>query len=177
MQIKTTMKYHSTSFLMAKMKNNDDTKFWQWYREIGSLIHCWWVNGTVILEDSLAVPHKVKYSLSGGGVKMAEKQDGETTFSPTNSSKEQLNGEQSLQNNFWLLAADIRCPEKQPIVFEGRQDKMLKIKKGDKRAREGDPSREGSLNKGSFQSPGNPRTGGSGGTFQISEGNLTGRKN
>ena len=51
---------------------------------------------------------------------MAEEQDGETTFSPTNSSKEQLKGEQSLQNNFWSLAADIRCPEKQPIVFEGR---------------------------------------------------------
>ena len=42
------------------------------------------------------------------------------TFSPTNSSKEQLNGEQSSQNNFWSLAADIRRPEKQPIVFEGR---------------------------------------------------------
>ena len=40
-----------------------------------------------------------------------------------------------------------------------------------------DPSREGSLNTGSFQSPGNPRTGGSAGSFQISEGNLTGRKN
>ena len=36
----------------------------------------------------------------GGGVKMAEEKDGETTFSPTNSWKEQLNGEQSLQNNF-----------------------------------------------------------------------------
>ena len=53
----------------------------------------------------------------------------------------------------------------------------MKDKKGDKRARGGDPSREGSLNRGSFQSPGNPRTGRSGGSFQISEGNLTGRKN
>ena len=35
-----------------------------------------------------------------GGVKMAEEQDGEITFSSTNSSKEQQNGEQSLQNNF-----------------------------------------------------------------------------
>ena len=51
---------------------------------------------------------------------MAEEYDGETTFSPTNSLKEQLNGEQSSQNNFWSLAADIRRPEKQPIVFEGR---------------------------------------------------------
>ena len=38
--------------------------------------------------------------LSGGGVKMAEEQDGEITFSSTNSSKEQENGEESLQNNF-----------------------------------------------------------------------------
>ena len=53
----------------------------------------------------------------------------------------------------------------------------IKDKKGDKRARDGDPSREGSLNRGSFQSPGNPRTGRSEGSFQISEGNLTGRRN
>ena len=51
---------------------------------------------------------------------MAEEQDGETTFSPTNLSKEQLNAEQISQNNFWSLAEDIRCPEKQPIVFKGR---------------------------------------------------------
>ena len=31
---------------------------------------------------------------------MAEEQDGEITFSSTNSSKEQQNGEESLQNNF-----------------------------------------------------------------------------
>ena len=31
---------------------------------------------------------------------MAEGQDGETTFSPTNSLKEHLNTEQNLQNNF-----------------------------------------------------------------------------
>ena len=54
---------------------------------------------------------------------------------------------------------------------------MLRIKKGDKRTRDGDPSREGSLSRGSFQSLGNPRAGGSGGSFQISEGNLTGRRN
>ena len=51
---------------------------------------------------------------------MAEEQDGEITFSSTNSVKEQQNGEQSLQNNFRSLAEDIRRPEKQPIVFEGR---------------------------------------------------------
>ena len=53
----------------------------------------------------------------------------------------------------------------------------MKDKKRDKRVRNGDPSQEGSLNRGSFQTPGNPLTGGSGGSFQISEGNLTGRKN
>ena len=51
---------------------------------------------------------------------MAEEQDGETTFSPTNSSKEDLNAEQISQNNFWILAEDIRHPERQPIVFESR---------------------------------------------------------
>ena len=35
--------------------------------------------------------------------------------------KNNLNAEQISQNNFGLLAEDIRCPEKQPIVFEGRE--------------------------------------------------------
>ena len=47
----------------------------------------------------------------------------------------------------------------------------------DKRARDRDLSREGSRNRGSFQTSGNPLTGGSGGSSQILEGNLTGRKN
>ena len=53
-------------------------------------------------------------SQDGGGIGRV------ITFSSTNSLKEQQNGEQSLQNNFWSLAADIRRPEKQSIVFEGR---------------------------------------------------------
>ena len=36
----------------------------------------------------------------GEGTKMAEEYNGETTFSPTNSSKEHLNAEQTPQNNF-----------------------------------------------------------------------------
>ena len=55
---------------------------------------------------------------------MAEEQDGETTFSPTNLSKEQFNAEQTLQNNFWSLAEDIGRPEKQPTVFKRRSDKI-----------------------------------------------------
>ena len=38
--------------------------------------------------------------LQGGGPKIAEEQDGETTFSPTNSLKDHLNAEQTPQNNF-----------------------------------------------------------------------------
>ena len=53
-------------------------------------------------------------SQDGGGIGRV------ITFSSTNSLKEQQNGEQSLQNNFWPLAADIRRPEKQSIVLEGR---------------------------------------------------------
>ena len=51
---------------------------------------------------------------------MVEEYDGDNSFSPTNSSKEQLNAEQISQNNFWSLAEVIRRPEKQPIVFERR---------------------------------------------------------
>ena len=51
---------------------------------------------------------------------MAEDKGGETTFSPTNLLKEHLNAEQIPQNNFWMLAEDIRHPERQPIVFERR---------------------------------------------------------
>ena len=49
---------------------------------------------------------------------MAEEEDGETTFSSTSSLKEHLNAEKTPQNNFWLLAEDIKHPEKQPIVFK-----------------------------------------------------------
>ena len=51
----------------------------------------------------------------------------------------------------------------------------IQDKKRDKRAKDGDQSWEGSLNRGSIQTPGNPCTGGSGGSFWISEGNLIGR--
>ena len=41
-----------------------------------------------------------KNAIMGGEAEMAEEQDGKTTFSPTNSSKEHLNAEQTTQNNF-----------------------------------------------------------------------------
>ena len=50
--------------------------------------------------------------------------DGETTFSPTNLSKDELNVEQLPQNNFWTLGEDTRHPERQPNLFKRRQDKI-----------------------------------------------------
>ena len=70
-----------------------------------------------------------------------------------------------------------QAPRKATHCFRREVGQNIKDKKGYKRARNGDPSWEGSLNRGSFQSPGNPHTAGSEGSFQISEGNLTGRKN
>ena len=64
-----------------------------------------------------------------------------------------------------------QAPRKAAHCLRREVGQNIKDKKGDKKARDGDPSREGSLNRGSFQSPGNPRTGRSGGSFQISEGN------
>ena len=70
-----------------------------------------------------------------------------------------------------------QAPRKAAHCLRREVGQNIKDKKGDKRARDGDPFQEGSLNRGSFQSPGNPRADGSEGSFQISEGNLTGRKN
>ena len=70
-----------------------------------------------------------------------------------------------------------QAPRKAAHCLRREVGQNIKDKQRDKRARDGDPSQEGSLNRGSFQSPGNPRTGESGGSFRISEGNLTGRKN
>ena len=52
--------------------------------------------------------------------KIAEEEDGDTTFSPTNSLKDHLNPEEIPQNNFLMLEEDARHPERQPIVFERR---------------------------------------------------------
>ena len=68
-------------------------------------------------------------------------------------------------------------PRKAAHCLRREVGQNIKDKKRDKRVREGEPSREGTRNRGSFQIPGSPLTGGSGGSFRISEGNLTGRKN
>ena len=70
-----------------------------------------------------------------------------------------------------------QAPRKAAHCLQKEVGQNIKDKKRDKRARDGHPSREESLNRGSFQTPGNPRTGRSGGSLQISEDNLTGREN
>ena len=70
-----------------------------------------------------------------------------------------------------------QAPRKADHHLQKEVGQNIKDKKRDKRARDGDPSWEGSHNRGSFQTPGNPLMGGSGGSFQILKGNLTGRKN
>ena len=42
MQIKTTMRYYIIPVRMAIIKKTKDDKYWQGYRENGTLIHCWW---------------------------------------------------------------------------------------------------------------------------------------
>ena len=72
-----------------------------------------------------------------------------------------------------MQAEDIRHPERQPIVFKRRLDKIYKIKRQSK-----DPSWEGSLKKErSFQTPGNTLTSESVVSLGNSEGNITRRKN
>ena len=66
----------------------------------------------------LTLPLKGQHG--GGHLKMVEEKDGETTFSPTNSSKDHLNAGQFPQNNFCVLAEDTRHPEMQPTLFEMR---------------------------------------------------------
>ena len=68
-------------------------------------------------------------------------------------------------------------PRKAAHCLQKEVGQIIKDKKRDKRTRDGDPSWEGSHNTGSFQTPGNPLTGGSGGSFRILEDNLTGSKN
>ena len=95
---------------------------------------------------------------------MAEEQDGETIFSPTNSSKEHLNAEQTPQKKL-ITNREHQTPRKAAHCLQKEVGQNIKDKKRDNRVRDTDPSREGSLNRGSFQTPGNPLTGGSEGSF------------
>jgi len=59
----------------------------------------------------------------------------------------------------------------------GRKNIKDKKKKRDKRGRDGAPSREGSLKKRGFQTPGNTLTAESVPSLGSTEGNIIGRKN
>ena len=76
-----------------------------------------------------------------------------------------------------MPAEDIRHPEKQPKSSKGGRKKYKRQKKRDKRGRDGVPSREGSLKKRGFQTPGNLLTAESVLSLGSTEGNITGRKN
>ena len=73
---------------------------------------------------------------------MAEEEDRETTFSPTNSSKEYLNAEQIPQNNFLNTGRGHQAPKKAAHCLWKEVGKNIKDKKRDKRGRDGDPSWE-----------------------------------
>ena len=78
-----------------------------------------------------------------------------------------------------MLAEDIRHPEKQPKSSKGgrKEYRRQKKKKRDKRGRDGVLSRERSLKKRGFQTPGNLLTAKSVPSLGSTEGNITGRKN
>ena len=42
MQIKTTMRYHLTPVRMTKINNPRNNRCCQGWREMGTLLHCWW---------------------------------------------------------------------------------------------------------------------------------------
>ena len=53
------MREHAMTVIKAKTKSTDNGA-----EKTGSLMHCWWVNGTVILEYGTSVSQKLKYPLS-----------------------------------------------------------------------------------------------------------------
>ena len=106
---------------------------------------------------------------------MAEDQDGKTTFSLTNSSKEYFNAEQTTK----LLQAGRghQAIRKADNCLQKQVGKNVKDEKGDKGGGEGAPSREGNLKKRGFQTPGNTLPAESVASLGNTEGNITGRKN
>ena len=105
---------------------------------------------------------------------MAEEEGRETTFFPTNSSKDHLNAEQIPQ--LLNTGGGHQAPRKAAHCLQKEVGQNIKDKKRDKNVRDGDPSRGGSHETRSFQTPGNPLSGSSVGIFGISESNITRRK-
>jgi hypothetical protein len=42
MKIKKTLRVHLTPIRMAKIKNSDDSRYWQGCGEKRRIFHCWW---------------------------------------------------------------------------------------------------------------------------------------
>ena len=83
----------------------------------------------------------------------------------------------NLTKQLLIASGRHQAPRKAAHRLRKEVGQNIKDKKRDKRSADRDRSREGSHSGGGFQTPQNPLTGGSGGSFRISEGNLTGRKN
>ena len=62
------------------------------------------------MENSTDVPQKAKNRVDG---KMAEEQDGEINFLPTNTSEIYLHVEQLLQNTYLIRTEDLGLPKTQ----------------------------------------------------------------
>ena len=107
-------------------------------------------------------------SQDGGGIGRGDH------FLPCKFTKRTIEHRANFTKHLLIASWGHQAPRKAAHCLRKEVGQNIKDKKRDKRARDGDPSREGSLNRGSFQTPGNPRTGGSGGSFWTSEGNLTG---
>ena len=91
---------------------------------------------------------------------MAEEQDGETTFSPTNSSKEHLNADVQFHKTASECQQRTSGTQKSSQLSSKGDRKNIKDKKRDKRDRDEVPSQEGSLKKERhLQTPGNSLTG------------------
>ena len=75
---------------------------------------------------------------------MEEEQDGETTFSPTNSLKEHLNAEQ-IPQQIVNAGREHQASRKAAHCLQKEVGQNVKDKKRDKKVRDGDLSWEGSL--------------------------------
>ena len=115
-------------------------------------------------------------SRNRGSPKMVDEQDRETTFSPTNSSKEHFERWVNSIKQLLNTGRGHQAPRKAAHCLRKEVGKNIKDKKRDKRGRDRDPSWEGSLKKErNSQTPGNTLTDYSAASLGNSEGNITGR--
>ena len=65
-KIKITMRYHLIPVRTVIIKMSKDNKYWQWCREKGTPIHCWWEYKLVqpLWKTVMESPQKLKIDLS-----------------------------------------------------------------------------------------------------------------